>query len=140
MGLNGGKPDRVGYSGLNGVGSALHMANLLKPIHLQTAQQRIKEADRQQRFHNLQKRNLPLCSLGEKPLRLLLDVVAEFTQAKDFIRIFPTRHSVKRYGHMVGIGTTSKSMSATQLVCLSLFNEERLSHNVQLLKKKEELE
>ena len=41
---------------------------------------------------------------------------------------------------MVGIGTTSKSMSASQLVCLSLFNEERLAHNVQLLKKKEELE
>lgn len=50
------------------------MAHLLRPTVLNTPAQRAREADRQQKFHNLQKRSLAMNSLGEKPLRLLLDV------------------------------------------------------------------
>lgn len=77
-------------------------ANLLKPTVLNTPAARAREAERQQKFHNLQKKHLPLASLGEKPLRLLLETVQEFQCAHDFIRIFPTHASVKRYGHMIG--------------------------------------
>eukprot|EP00392_Amoebophrya_sp_AT5.2_P018383 g18912.t1 len=109
----------------------------LKPTVLNTPAARAREAERQQKFHNLQKKNLPLATLGEKPLKLLLECVqvgtknedqkCEFQMAQDFIRIFPTQASVKRYGHMIGIGSTAKSMSASQLLCLALFNEPRLA-------------
>ena len=92
-------------------GMAANSKDVLRPTVLSTPAARAREAERQQKFHNLQKKNLPLASLGEKPLRLLLDVIMEFQKTKDFIRIFPTQASVKRYGHMIGIGSNAKSMS-----------------------------
>ncbi|CAD7954002.1 unnamed protein product [Amoebophrya sp. A120] len=110
-----------------GSSTAYASAQALKPTVLNTPAARAREAERQQKFHNLQKKNLPLATLGEKPLRLLLECVQEFSMAHDFIRVFPTQASVKRYGHMIGIGSTAKSMSASQLLCLALFNEPRLA-------------
>jgi hypothetical protein len=47
--------------------------------------------DRQTTFDQLLRKNLPLNALGEKELRLLLDLVKVFMATEDFIQIFRTR-------------------------------------------------
>lgn len=69
------------------------------------------------------RRHTSLRSLSEKHLKLLADVLSEFAIARNFIRIFPTEASVKRYGHMLSCSPITGALTATQAMINLLFNE-----------------
>jgi len=72
------------------------------------------------------RRRNSLADLSEKHLRLLADTLSEFSMAENFIRVFPTFASVRRYGHVLNASTSSGKFTATHAMINLLFSEKRM--------------
>jgi tubulin polyglutamylase TTLL5 len=101
---------------------ALQLKRRLAPMRPQSCPDRSTT----QRAPKDTKQRHSLENLSEKHLRLLSDVLTEFGIAENFIRVFPTSASVRRYGHMLHSTTSSGKFTATLALINLLFNEKRM--------------